>query len=235
MNELLFFGFLIIYFTTALLVYRFWQREGILLLFVLSIIICNLQVVKQVTLFGLQATLGNIAYGMTFWTTDLLAEVHGKKEARRAVIFGFVALVLFTFSMRYALFFRPGPEDWAQEHLTAIFAFLPRIVLASYAAYLVSQFHDIWLFHLLKQSFRGRHLWLRNNVSTSISQLLDTLIFVSIAFIGVFSWSVLWQIYLTTWVLKVFVAILDTPFIYLATRWRWITQRTQPSRTGSPS
>jgi len=228
MNELLFFGFLIIYFTTALVVYRFWRREGVLLVFVLSIIVCNLQVVKQVTLFGLQATLGNIAYGMTFWTTDLLSEMHGKKESRRAVVFGFIALVLFTFSMRYALWYRPGPEDWAQGPLTAIFAFLPRVVLASYAAYLVSQFHDIWLFHLLRDWTRGRHLWLRNNIATILSQLWDTLIFVSIAFIGVFSWGVLFQIYLTTWLFKVLVALLDTPFIYLATRWKWIAADAEP-------
>ncbi len=217
-NELLFFGFVIIYFAVALIVYRIFGREGIHVLIVISITVANLQVIKQVTLFGLGATLGNVAYGATFWCTDLLSEKYGKREAQKAVVYGFVALVITSLSMWYALLYIPGPEDWAQEHLSAIFGFLPRLVLASYVAYLVSQFHDVWMFHLIKKLTKDRHLWLRNNLSTMLSQLWDTLIFCSIAFIGKFSFPLLLEIYLTTYVLKVLVAALDTPFIYLAAR-----------------
>jgi uncharacterized integral membrane protein (TIGR00697 family) len=221
-NELIWIILLLVDFGAALLIYKYFRREGLLLLIVLHIIVCNLQVVKQVTLFGLQATLGNIAYGVTFWCTDLLSEAHGKREANRAVTMGFVALVMLTVLMQLALLFKPGPEDWASPHLTAIFSFIPRLALASLTAYLVSQYHDVWFFHVIKGWTRGRHLWLRNNLSTMVSQLWDTLIFCSIAFIGVFTWPVLWQIYLTTYLIKVLVAALDTPFIYLATRWRWV-------------
>ncbi len=217
MNELLFFVFLIAYFTVGVIVCRLFRREGALVLFLVSIIVCNVEVMKQVTLFGLQATLGNIPYGMTFWTTDFISETSGKRESQRAVIYGFIALVTFAVTMRYAVIYTPGPEDWAQPHLAPLFTFAPRIITASFIAYFVAQFHDIWLFHLLKDAFKGRHLWLRNNIATILSQLWDTLIFCTIAFWGVFTFPVLLQIYLTTWLIKALVAILDTPFIYLAT------------------
>ncbi|MCD6282075.1 queuosine precursor transporter [bacterium] len=218
-NEVFWIILLLVDFCAALLVYRWLGREGLLILIVLHIIVCNLQVVKQVELFGLQATLGNISYGVTFWCTDLLAEKYGKREAARGVLIGFVALVVFTVLMQLALLFSPGPEDWANPHLQGIFGFIPRLVVASLLAYLISQFHDVWFFHYLRTLTRGRHLWLRNNLSTMVSQLLDTLVFCSVAFIGIFTLPVLVQIYLTTWLIKVLVAALDTPFIYLAARW----------------
>ena len=218
-NEVIWIILVLVDFCVALLVYRWLGREGLLILIVLHIIVCNLQVVKQVELFGLQATLGNVAYGVTFWCTDLLAEKRGKREATRGVIIGFVTLIAFTALMQLALLFHPGPEDWANPHLQAIFGFMPRLAAASLLAYIVSQFHDVWFFHYLRTLTRGRHLWLRNNLSTIVSQLLDTLVFCSVAFIGIFTLPVLIQIYLTTWLIKVLVAALDTPFIYLATRW----------------
>ena len=97
-----------------------------------------------------------------------------------------------------------------------IFGFMPRVVLASMAAYLVSQWHDVWAFNFWKKKTGGRFLWLRNNLSTLVSQLLDSVIFCVIAFVGVFESGVWVQILVTTYVFKVIVAVLDTPFIYLA-------------------
>lgn len=216
MNELLFIIFLLLYFGFGVVVCRLYGRDGAVVLFLVSIIVCNVEVLKQVTLFGLQATLGNIPYGMTFWTTDFISETKGKKESQKTVMYGFIALLLFTLTMRYALIYIPGPEDFAQAHLSPLFSFVPRVVIASFTAYFVAQFHDIWLFHLLRDAFKARYLWLRNNIATILSQLWDTLIFCTIAFLGVFSLPTLLQIYLTTWLIKAFVALLDTPFIYLA-------------------
>jgi len=216
MNELLFLIFLAFYFGAGVVVCRLFKAEGAVVLFIVSIIVCNIEVLKQLSLFGLAATLGNIPYGMTFWTTDYISETKGKRESQKVVIYGFIAMLLFAVTMRYALIYKPGAEDWAQEHLSAIFSFVPRVMIASFTAYFVAQFHDIWLFHLLRDVFKGRHLWLRNNVATILSQLWDTLIFCTIAFFGVFSLPVLIQIYLTTWLLKALVALLDTPFIYAA-------------------
>ncbi len=124
--------------------------------------------------------------------------------------------------MAFVPLYTPGASDWANTHLTSLFRFVPRLALASLCAYLVSQYHDVWLYHVLRAITGERHLWLRNTLSTSISQFWDTLIFCSIAFVGVFPWPVLLQIYLSTWFIKLLVAILDTPFIYLATQWKWL-------------
>jgi hypothetical protein len=85
-------------------------------------------------------------------------------------------------------------------------------------AYLVSQWHDVWAFHLLKSWTKGKHLWLRNNGSTLISQALDSLVFCTIAFWGVFETSVWIQIVVSTYLMKTIMGVMDTPFIYLARR-----------------
>jgi hypothetical protein len=97
----------------------------------------------------------------------------------------------------------------------AIFSLMPRIAIASLIAYLISQYHDIWAFHFWKEKTGGRHLWLRNNLSTLISQLLDSLIFTLMAFAGTLPFTELIQIIITTYLLKLVVALIDTPFIYL--------------------
>lgn len=217
-NELLWIAFALSDLAMALLVFRLFGRVGLHGLIVFNLLLCNIQVLKTVELFGMTTTLGNVLYASVFFATDLLGEFHGKEEARKGVYLGFVTLLMGTIYMQFALLFAPAPSDFADPHLQAIFGFLPRIAAASMLAYLVSQLHDVWSFHYWKQRTKGRHLWLRNNASTLASQLLDTAIFCSVAFLGLFPMSVWWQILLTTYLMKVVVAVLDTPFIYLAKR-----------------
>ncbi|NJB66928.1 hypothetical protein GGQ74_000568 [Desulfobaculum xiamenense] len=216
MNEILWLCFAVVDLSLVVVLFRLFGRSGLYALIVFNLILCNLQVIKTVELFGLTTTLGNILYASVYLSTDLLSEFYGKNEAKRGVLLGFVALVMMTVYMQIALKFVPTPEDFAQPHLEAIFGFMPRIALASMAAYLISQTHDVWAFHRLKERTNGRHLWLRNNVSTMVSQMLDSAVFCFVAFWGVFEGPVLAEIFLTTYLFKAFVAALDTPFIYLA-------------------
>ncbi|MDY7000598.1 MAG: queuosine precursor transporter [Thermodesulfobacteriota bacterium] len=216
MNELLWLGFALLDLTLVLVVFKLFGRSGLFAVIVFSLLLCNIQVMKTVELFGLTTTLGNVLYASVFFATDLLSEFFGKDAAKKGVLLGFLALAAATLYMQIALLFVPAPEDFAQPHLAVIFGFMPRVVLASMAAYLVSQWHDVWAFHFWKQKTRGRFLWLRNNLSTLVSQLLDSVIFCVIAFVGVFESGVWVQILVTTYVFKVIVAVLDTPFIYLA-------------------
>ncbi|GAB6059997.1 queuosine precursor transporter [Desulfonatronum parangueonense] len=220
MNEALWIGFALVDLIMVLVVFRFFGKPGLFALIVFNLILCNVQVLKTIELFGLTTTLGNILYASVFFATDLLNEHYGKEEAKKAVILGFLSLILAMAYMQIALIFIPSPTDFAQPHLEAIFGVLPRIVLASMVAYLVSQWHDIWAFQFWKNRTAGKHLWLRNNASTLVSQLLDTVIFCSIAFIGIFPMDVWIQIVVSTYVIKLLVAFLDTPFIYLAARFK---------------
>ncbi|WP_319470417.1 queuosine precursor transporter [uncultured Pseudodesulfovibrio sp.] len=216
MNETLWILFALADLCMVLVVYRLFGRVGLFGLMVFNLLLCNIQVLKTVELFGLTTTLGNVLYASVFLSTDLLSEFYGKKEARKGVLLGFVTLAMMVGYMQIALVFQPAADDFAQPHLSALFGFMPRIALASMAAYLISQMHDVWAFHAIKERTGGRMLWLRNNASTMISQLLDSSIFCIIAFWGLFPMNVFMEILLSTYVIKVAVAALDTPFMYLA-------------------
>lgn len=218
MNEVLWISFAITDLCIALMLYRFFGRIGLFAVIVFNLLICNLQVLKTVELFGLTTTLGNILYAGVFLATDMLSEFYGKREAQKGVLLGFVTLVLMTGYMQIALHFTPAVDDFAQPHLEAIFGFLPRVAVASMMAYLASQMHDVWAFHFWKKKTDGKMLWLRNNASTLVSQLIDSSIFCLIAFYGVFPTAVLVEILATTVLFKAIVSVLDTPFIYLAKR-----------------
>jgi uncharacterized integral membrane protein (TIGR00697 family) len=220
MNEWLWLLMLLVNFLAILLAYRIFGKTGLYIWIPIATIVANVQVLKTVDIFSITATLGNIVYATSFLVTDILSENYGRKEASKAVKIGFFSLISMTVLMYIALKFVPSVDDFAQESLETIFGIMPRIALASLTAYLISQFHDIWMYNLIKRKFPAeRFIWLRNNGSTMISQLLDTTVFCFIAFTGLFPWSVFWQIFWTTYLLKWLVAAADTPFIYIASYW----------------
>jgi len=216
-NELLWLTMLLVNFALITLFYQRFGKLGLYIWVPIATIVANLQVIKLVTLFGVESTLGNIVYASSFLVTDILSENHNRKDAQRAVVIGFMSLIAATILMQLALAFRPSGNDFAQDSLQTIFGFMPRLTVASLMAYLLSQFHDVWMFHLLKsKSKEGKGLWLRNNISTMISQAIDSIVFTLVAFWGVLESSLLVEIIITTYLFKFVVAALDTPFVYLA-------------------
>ncbi|WP_406686872.1 queuosine precursor transporter [Rossellomorea vietnamensis] len=211
--------FVLITFSCLLVMYRMFGRTGLFVWIGISTILANLQVVKTIEIFGLTATLGNAMYGTAFLVTDILNEKYGKKDAQKAVWLGFFTLIVMTIIMQLALLFQPHPDDFAQESLATIFGIIPRIALGSLAAYLVSQFTDVYIFTYLKKKFpTDAQFWIRNNGSTMVSQLLDTLVFTSIAFLGEYPMHVWFEIFITTYLLKWVISLMDTPFGYIAKR-----------------
>jgi len=194
--------------------YKLFGKWGLIAWSGIAIMMANIQVLETVQMIGLVATLGNVIYGTTFLATDLLTEKYGKKEAHKAVWFGFFSMIAMTVIMQICLRFIPDASDFGRPALATIFSLMPRIAIGSLVAYLLSQFHDVWAFDFWGKVTKNRWLWFRNNASTVTSQLIDTLVFCSIAFIGVFPFSIWWQIVVTTYVLKTIVAMADTPFLY---------------------
>lgn len=190
------------------------------------IVLANIFVTKQITLFGIPATGGNVLYGSIFLATDLLSEHFGKREARQAILLGFGAALFYLIMSQFILKFSPSPDDWgAAEGMATIFDFAPAIVLATLMAYLISQFHDIWAFHWIREKTGGRYLWLRNNGSTWVSQLIDSVVFSILAFLVLpilfpnaeaLPFDIVVGIIISTYFLKILVAAIDTPFIYLS-------------------
>ncbi|WP_019005672.1 queuosine precursor transporter [Cohnella laeviribosi] len=214
--------FVVVNFALFLACYRLFGKNGLYAWIGAATVLANIQVVKTIEIFGIVATLGNTIYATIYLTTDLLNEKYGEKEARKAVWFGFFTLVMSMILMQMALKFVPQESDISQEALETIFGLMPRLALASLTAYFVSQFLDVRLFSKLKKAYPGRNqLWIRNNGSSLLSQLVDTLVFASIAFAGVYSWSVWWQIVLSTYLLKFIVSAASTPVIYAARNFKF--------------
>jgi uncharacterized integral membrane protein (TIGR00697 family) len=216
-NEVLWAVMLLLNFAGIIIVYRLYGRSGLYVWIAIATIIANIQVSKTIELFGVTATLGNIVYAGAFLATDILSERHGKRAAAKAIGIGFVAIAAATVLMQFAVWFTPAESDTMHASLSRVFGVLPRIAGASLLAYLVGQAHDVWAFHFWRRRF-PTPLWLRNNLSTVVSQLIDSVVFTTAAFAGVFPPAVLLEIVLTTYVIKAVVAISDTPFLYLAAR-----------------
>lgn len=215
-NELLWAILLLVNFTLVLIAYRMWGKTGLYVWTGLAIMLANIQVIKTIELFGVVATLGNVIFGSLFLVTDILTEKYGKAEAKKAVWIGFFSMISGTFIMWLCIHFIPHSSDFAQNSLETIFSILPRIAIASLTAYLASSLHDIWAYALWKKKWNKT--WISNNLSTMVSQLLDSVVFCFIAFWGVFPLEVFWEILITTYLIKWIVAVVDTPFIYLAKR-----------------
>jgi len=220
MNELLWLAMLAVNFGFILIIYRLFGKTGLYAWVPIAAIVANIQVIKLVELVGITATLGNIVYASSFLVTDILSEIYGKKAAQKAVHIGLFSLVAMTVLMNMALYFAPAPDDFAQESLKNIFAFMPRVAGASLFAYFISQSHDVWAYDFWRKRFPSpKFLWLRNNASTMVSQLIDSSVFTLLAFWGVFPATALLEIFWTTYLLKWVVGAADTPFIYLARHW----------------
>lgn len=214
-NELTFFLMIIVVLCTTLLMFRL-GKIWLYAFIAVCIVLANIFVTKQFRLCGLSATGGNITYGAIFLVTDLLCEHYGSEAGRRAVMIGFFAALFYLVTSQFILLMQPAEYDTVHDGMRSIFSFAPRIVLASLIAYLISQFHDIWAYHTIRKLTRNRLLWLRNNASTWSSQLIDSVTFSLIAFVGVFPFKIVLQIILSTYLLKIVVAAIDTPFIYLS-------------------
>lgn len=224
MNEWVLAGSLPLMFGAVLLAYRLFGKTGLYIMTVITTILANIEVLILVDAFGMTQTLGNVTFAATYLITDILSENEGKESAARAVWLGvFTCVVMLAFT-QYWLLYAPAATDWAAPHIHAIFSTTPRLLLASFLGYAVSQRFDVWLYHrwwALTQKRTGdgkKLLWLRNNGSTLISQILNTVIFNLTAFAGRYDTPTLISITVSGYVIYIFTSLLDTPFAYLARR-----------------
>jgi uncharacterized integral membrane protein (TIGR00697 family) len=184
-------------------------------LFVTCLITANIITVKLIAIGGWIVPAGIIAYPLTFLFTDVITELYGRKTASRVVWLGFGASILMVILVVGGRLLPPASFWEGQAAYDSILGMVPRIVLASMIAYLVSQHHDVFAFQFWREKTKSRFLWLRNNASTMVSQALDTVLFITIAFWGIVPNSVLVNMLVTQYVIKLGIAALDTPFCYL--------------------
>lgn len=221
MNEILWLLEIVICFSLVVLAYKLFGKAGLWAWIPISVIVANIQVTKTVEFFGFAAALGHVVYSSSYLVTNLLTELYGKHEARKAVMMGFFTLLVMILLMNLTLVFLPISSDshslGVNKSMTDIFGLMPRIGLASIAAFLTSQLYDVSAFALWRKKFPSRkQLWIRNNLSTLASQMIDTVIFTLIAFYGTMPFNIVLQIIFTTYVLKGLLSFADTPFFYWA-------------------
>lgn len=215
-NELLFFIEAIIVFGALLLTKRFLGKKGLMAWVAVSAILANIQVNESVQLFGMDATLGNVLFASSFLATDILSECYGKKSARKAVFFGIGFMIFYIIMTQVTLAFHPSEYDVANGAITTLFTLSFRTTLASLFMYAIANLSDVYLFEKLSKLTKGKHLWLRNNVATILCNCLENFGFVFLAFYGVMDNEVLMGIALSTCAIETALALLDTPFAYLA-------------------
>lgn len=205
------------------------QRIYLLLgaLFITSLVVSNLIFQKffywypfHIEIFGtklFEISVGILPYPITFLITDLISEIYGKKRANQIVVAGIFASF---FSMLIVYVANAVPAtDWSPVNDTifkTVFGATAIAVFASMTAYLLAQFIDIQIYHFWKRRTKGKHLWLRNNFSTFLSQFVDTLtILLLLCSFGIIEWSRFNGLLIAGFLFKIMIALLDTPFLYL--------------------
>jgi len=170
--------------------------------------------VKLITLFGFLVPAGIIVFPLSYLFGDVLTEVYGYAAARVVIWLGFACNLLAVLAF-YLGGLAPAAPIWHQQAAyDIILGFTPRLLLASFTAYMVGEFVNAFVLARLKIATKGRWLWTRTIGSTLIGEGLDTLIFISIAFWGVIPSQLILTAILTQWTFKVVYEVLATPFTY---------------------
>lgn len=218
MNTILFFVTAIVTFGLLIIVSRIFGKEGIYAWIGGAVILANVFVCKNVDLFGLSATLGNVLFGTVFLATDILVENYDVKSAKKAVWLGIIMEITSLILTQIALHFNPNELDMVDESMHNIFGLFPRVALASCTMFVLSNQLDIFLFEKIKKKTKGKYLFLRNNVATIVSQCIENYLFYVIAFLGIYSMKDLVSMTLVCCVIEIIVALIDTPFLYIAVK-----------------
>lgn len=195
-------------------------KYGLLLgCFIAALVVANTIASKLLMVGGVVITAGIIAYPLTFLFTDIISEVWGKKVAKYTVWAGLAANIVMVLLYTIAVHL-PHAVFWeGQAAFSQVLGAVPRIFIASMLAYLISQTWDIWMFHLIKDKYGSGRLWLRNNISTATSQVIDSVVFLMVAFYGVIPIEQMPGMLLGYVVIKWIIALVDTPLVYLGVAW----------------
>jgi len=194
-------------------------------IFVTTLIISNIIAVKLVQIGSLVLPAAVILFPISYIFGDILTEVYGYRNARKVIWIGFacnllaVAAIYAAGVLPAASFWSAGdfsPPSTAQQAYTAILGFAPRLLVASFCAYLIGEFLNSFVLAKLKLKTKGKYLWLRTIGSTIIGQGADSAVFITIAFLGILPSGLLLTSILSQWLFKVTYETLATPLTYLA-------------------
>lgn len=213
---------LFITYMTVLIIFKLFQEQGLFMWTIIATIAANIEALMVIQAFGMEMTLGNILFASTFLVTDIASETYGKKTAQKTVILGIATSIIFILISQSWMLYQPSETDWVTPSIRKIFSTTPRMMLASLSVYAFVQMFDVWLYHLWwdftlkKFGDKKSFLWLRNNGSTLLSQLLNSVLFTWAAFWNIYDTKTLFSIAISSYIIFIITSLADTPFIYVA-------------------
>ncbi len=221
-NEIVLIISLIITYGMVLVFYKTLGKLGLYIWSAIATIVANIEVAILINAFGLEQTLGNILFASTFLVTDILSENYDKKSANKAVKIGILSNIVFIFLSRLWFYYIPASSDTLMPSVQAVFANTPRFMLVGITVYALCQIFDVWLYHLIWKKTETifhdskKGLYLRNNLSTLCSQLINSILFTLGAFWGVLDMSTMINIFISSYIIFIATSLLDTPIVYFA-------------------
>lgn len=212
-NELIFVAH-IATISTIVLACAFLGKEALIALISTFFLIANIFVIKQVKLFGLNATSADAFIIGIGFAINLLQEKWGIQASRKSIIISLATSLIYLFLSKFHLAYFPASFDTTHQHFVALLEHTPRIIIASFISYLCIQLFDTWMYAYLKQQTHGKYLIIRNYASLLSSQLLDTILFSFLGLYGIV--DNIWHIVFISYCIKVISIFLITPFMYAA-------------------
>lgn len=222
MNEILLIVSLFFIYGMIIIAYRYFGKSGLYAMIGVVTVLANIEVVLLVDAFGMEQTLGNILFASTFLITDILSECEGKKSANKAVYISIFLMIFFLVISQSWTRYIPSVNDMKMDSIRNIFTSIPRMIFSSLSVYAISQFLDVWLYHkwwkFTSKKFgnKDKLLWVRNNGSTLISQIFNTVLFTLFAFVGEYEVGLLISMIVSSYIIFAVTSIMDTPFVYIA-------------------
>lgn len=213
-NAIILFIEVAVIFSALLVCYKLFGKYGVFAWVGIATVLANVITAKNADILGLSTAIGTVMFASTFLATDILSENHSEKDAKTAVFIGLFADVLLIVSTQIALLYKPSAIDYADEAMRTLFSLNLRISLASMVMYFIANMADVKIFTKMKE--KGTALWLRNNVATIVCNCLENFGFIWLAFVGIYDTATILEIALATSAVEMIVAVLDTPFIYVA-------------------
>ncbi|MBN2062606.1 MAG: queuosine precursor transporter [Deltaproteobacteria bacterium] len=192
--------------------YRF---VTVVAIFIACIITANIIAVKLVNIFGFILPAAVLIFPISYITGDILTEVYGYRQARKVIWLGFLCNFFTVLAIWLGQIIPAAPFWDGQEAYARILGYAPRLLFASFVAYLAGAFSNSYLMAKIKIATRGRFLWIRTIGSTLAGQGLDSFIFIILAFAGTMTFVTLVSTVITQWLVKCAYEIAVTPLTYV--------------------
>ena len=215
-NVLLILINILVTFTMVILIEKIFKKEGLYVWASIALIMANILECQAVGLFhGFTATCGNVLFASVFLATDIMNEKYGAEYSKKAIRLAVCDMIAFTIIMQIGLLFKPDVTDMAHDAMKTLFSLNLRITISSIVMFYISNNLDIFLFERIKKKLPDK-LWIRNNVATIVSNVLENYFFIFFAFVGLYDIPTMLNIATTISVIEIIIALCDTPFIYLS-------------------